>query len=475
MRALLFFFLSCTAIWSQEILSKTTHEIVLESGPLVYTAIVSSMPTRDQAGKVTGHIIYTAYHKEGATDRPITFAVNGGPGSSSVWLHLGAFGPKRVHNIEENQSLVPPYRWIENRDSILDLTDLVFIDPLGTGFSRPADETDTQTLYSIEGDIACLGDFIADYVTRENRWTSPKYLAGESYGTHRVSGLSSYLIEEHGMLVNGLILISCAIDYQTFVSDGSNEIPYSLVLPSYAATAWYYGRLDSSLTLEMAVDQAREFALEPFARGLWREGFVPKELYPQLSYWTGLPLSLLEEREGLIDELTFSNEFLAKEKKAVGFYDSRHTHVLPPYHLKDYYAQLAWDSCEIPFTAVLQSYLCNELEYKVDWPRYEILSHTVHRQWNYQNLGYPNRLDSLRKSLLCNPEMRIFVAAGYFDLVTPFAAAEHSFKRLRLPLKEHPVRFAYYEGGHMFYSNPQALKKFKTDLTQFFNQGTQCN
>lgn len=458
--------------WSQEpseFLVQTTHEIVLESGPLTYVATVGSLPIKDSSGKLLGQIFYTSYHKTGVEDyatRPITFSFNGGPGSSSVWLHLGAFGPKRILNAEEGQKKCPPYHLIENRDSLLDLTDLVFIDPIGTGFSRYTERT--NAFYNTDGDISSIGDFIRDYITKENRWTSPKYLAGESYGTFRACGLSEYLLSKHNCYLNGVILISCALDFQTLFLGDNNELSYITLLPSCAATAWYHGRLNPESTLEEVVEEARRFALDSFGTTLWKEGRIPVDLYPALSYWTGLPLGCIEEREGLIDLVTYSLELLKKEKKVLGLYDSRWLEILPPPALSEYYAQLSWTPFSGLFKACFQSYLHNELNCKMDWPPYELVAEEPHRNWNYQSFGYPNSMDSLRKSLLLNPDLSVFVASGYFDLVTPFAGTEYCFKRLPSSLKE-KVTLHYYEGGHMFYTNPTALKKFKEDLIKFFN------
>ena len=447
-----------------EIFSQTTHETNIDGNPIVYTATVGSIAARSTDGKESGQIYYISYRKV-ADDpaRPITFAFNGGPGSSSVWLHLGALGPKRVLSHEEGQSIVPPYQMIENNESILDLTDLVFIDPIGTGFSRASETEKEKSFYSPEGDISAVGDFIRDFLTQEGRWASPKYIAGESYGTFRACGVSEYLLSRHGIFLNGLILISCVLDFQTISFGLDNELPYSLFLPSYATAAWFHGRLDQTISLEETASRAREFALHTLAPAILKFGKVPPDLFPAIACWSGLSISEVERLDGLIDDTSFFLHFFGTEKKVIGRFDSRAIgDILIPKTAKQYEDPAMTPVLGV-FTAAMHSYLAHELGCKSDWPRYEILSDLP---WDFKGYSYPNTLKSLRKALVLNPEMRVFTACGYFDLATPFAAVEHCFNRLHLPLGGN-VAFGYYEGGHMFYTNPAALQKFKSDLRRF--------
>ncbi len=473
MKQILFFLLALTTLSAEEetLFSQTTHQSFFDSGPLTYTASVGSLPLLDKKGEKTGDLYYIAYKKEGEEDsseRPLTFVFNGGPGSSSVWLHMGAFGPKRILNAEEGQDVAPPYQLIDNPDSILDLTDLVFIDPVGTGFSRSTGEEPEGTLFSMNGDIEYVGDFIRDFVTKEGRWNSPKYVAGESYGTLRACGLSKYLLSKHGMYLNGLVLISCAIDFETLDVSRDNALPLTLFLPTYAATAWYHGRLPN-LTLEEAISQARDFALDTFAPALFKEGFVPPHLYEEIATWTGLSSAFVQQRSGLIDDFSYFEHFKSSEKKVIGRFDSRCTgDTLPTCRYFPYYDPSAANISGI-FTASFNNYLYHHLNCKSEWPRYEIFTREGHCKWKYNTNNYPNKMEALRSALLQNPSMQIFTACGYFDLATPFAAAEHNFKRLHLPREEN-VTFGYYEGGHMFYTNPDALKQFKNDLKSFYDR-----
>lgn len=455
--------------WSDEAayFSKTTHEATIHDQKIFYTAMIGSIPVRTSEGKETGKIFYTAYRKENCNnkDRPITFAFNGGPGSSSVWLHMGALGPKRVLNAQEGQSPRPPYQWTDNSESLLDLTDLVFIDPIGTGFSRQDPENKDVSFYDVESDIQSIGDFIRDYVTMEGRWASPKYLIGESYGTLRACGLSDYLQSKHGLYLNGLVLISCAIDFQTLCGHLDNEAPFTLFIPSFAAAAWYHGRLDPALNLQETVEKAKKFAINTLTPSLFIEGKISSQFFPEIAHWTGLSLDMIEQNDGFIDDDTFFVSLLSKEKKVIGRFDSCVTgEILPPRTIRNYRdpSESAIDGI---YTATWQAYMRDELACTNYWPRYEIISDL---KWNFQGFGYPNTMNCLRNSFVINPSMRVFVACGYFDLATPFSATEYCFRRLHLPC-ENNLTFGYYEGGHMFYTHLNALKEFKKDMTNFYS------
>jgi carboxypeptidase C (cathepsin A) len=472
MRIILIFLCSiATASYAADIFSETTRDTTINGKPIAYTATVGSIPARDSSGKETGQIFYIAYRQEkGEETRPITFAFNGGPGSSSAWLHLGALGPKRILTPEEGQTCNPPYILIDNADSIFDLTDLVFIDPIGTGFSRVADEKD-KSFYNMKGDIESVGNFICDFVTREGRWKSPKYIAGESYGTFRACGVSEYLLSRHGLYLNGLILISCAIDFQTIdFTHLDNDLPYSLYLPSFAATAWYHGKLDPKMSLEEVISSARLFALTNLAPALISNGVVPERLYGDMSTWTGLPLDFIQQQDGLIDDYTFFLQLLSDQKKVIGRFDSRCAgNILPPRTIAEYHDPSS-SNIKGVFTAAIRAYLHDNLNCKTDFPRYEVLT-DIGNRWMYHAFGFPSMMTALRNSFVINPSLKVFVACGYFDLATPFTATEYCFKHLHLPL-DHAITLGYYEGGHMFYTNPAALKKFKNDMIIFFGNGS---
>jgi carboxypeptidase C (cathepsin A) len=428
----------------------TTHSIELNGKRLDYTATVG-----------TGEVSYIAYIKEGE-NRPITFAFNGGPGSSSVWLHLGALGPRRVITHEEGQPLYPPYKIIDNMETLLDLSDLVFIDPMGTGLSQAESEEAAKKHYSMKGDVAAVGKFIRNYLTQNQRWNSPKFLMGESYGATRAAGLAEYLPEEFGIFLNGILFISPAIDFQTFLFHEDNPLPYFLYLPTYAATAWHYGKAGSGSTLEETVAKAREFAYKTYAPSLLN----PKEhdlnfISEEIAKITGLPLDLVRLHRGKIDEDIFLRSLLYQERKMVGRFDSRESN-----HLISINQDPSEAVVSGIFSGALHDYLHKELGMVSS---YTILSMDVNRQWNYSDwcqFGYPSLMNALRNGLAANPKTKFFVGCGYFDLATPLATAEYCFEHLGIP--DASIQIEYYDAGHMFYTKPSARKKFKQDLIQFY-------
>jgi carboxypeptidase C (cathepsin A) len=451
MARVLFAFLLFISLFAEEKIS--THTIQLETETLTYTAAVG-----------TGDVSYIAYTKEG-TNRPITFAFNGGPGSSSVWLHMGSFGPRRLVGPEEGQRSTPPYQIIDNPETILDLTDIVFIDPAGTGLSDRKANDENKAPYSIEGDIRSVGDFIRDYLTSHKRWNSPKYLAGESYGALRASGLAEYLQGEYGIYLNGIIFVSAAIDYQTFIFDPDNPLPYFLFLPTYATTAWYYGHHPET-TLEEIAQRSRDFIYDTYAPSLiCQKCFDLAPIHDELSALTGLPLPLIQRHHGKITDNLFWSELLANDSKQVGRFDSRCSGYRGT---GSFFEDPSVGLIDGIFAGAFHDYLLTELNYSSS---YRLFASDVHNQWNYRNYnfwGYPNLMGALRKALVINPSTKIFVGCGYFDLATPFAATEYCFDHLDVP--NISVQMEYYEGGHMYYLNPSARKKFKQDLTRFYEQ-----
>lgn len=430
----------------------STHSVQIQQETISYTVTVE-----------TGAISAISYMKEGA-NRPITFAFNGGPGSSSVWLHMGAFGPRRIMAPEEGQSPTPPYQIIDNLETILDLTDLVFIDPMGTGFSKGKTEEDEKKCYSIKGDIESVGTFIRDYLTKNQRWNSPKYIAGESYGAIRTAGLAEHLQNKHGIYFNGLIFISPALDYQTFIFDTDNQVPYFLYLPTYATTAWYHGLTRTEATVEEVAQEARDYVYEIYAPSLiCTKCHDPEPIYRALSKITALPLDFVERCRGRISDEKFLKELMARDRKTVGRFDTRFIGYTNSPHQDP-----SSDDLEGIFSGAFHDYLHRELNFPSS---YTLLSMDVNSKWNYWDYnqwGYPNLMSGLRKSLASNPKMKIFVGCGYYDLATPFMATEYCLDHLDVP--DVQVQLEYYDGGHMYYLNPSARVKFKQDLIRFYKE-----
>jgi carboxypeptidase C (cathepsin A) len=452
----------------------STHILQLENQLLPYTAVVGSLPAKNKEGEAKGEIHYISYVKEGS-GRPLTFVFNGGPGSSSVWLHMGAFGPRRIVSTEEGQSVAPPYQIIDNSETILDLTDLIFVDPIGTGLSHANTPEDAAPFYDSFGDVQSIGDFIRDFLTVNKRWNCPIYLAGESYGTFRCCGLADYLQGEHGIYLNGLILISCAIDFQTIVFDSENLLPYSLIFPTYATTAWYHGRYRPEASLEEVAEESKTFAYDVYAPFLLRParlGAKDREFfYDRLSQFTGIHSNAIKRGQGRIDEATFFLEFFPDEQKTLGRYDTRIQGFYTHSGINDFNQDPSACAFDGIFSGAFHRYLEAELESPVS---YKLMSMDVNRQWKYKSyahFGYPSFMEGLRRSIVANPALKVYVGMGYFDAATPFAAAEYCCNHLNLPdSSETFIQKEYYEGGHMYYLNPSARKKLKQDLGSFYGK-----
>ena len=458
----------------------THHEISLDGKPLKYTVTTGMMPIANAEGEVEGKIFFVAYTrddvKEGAK-RPLMFSFNGGPGSASVWLHLGALGPKRVE-MPDAVLPGPPYRLVDNADTWLGETDLVFIDPVGTGYSRATKPELTKKFHSLQGDIQSVGEFIRLYLTRNARWRSPLYLVGESYGTTRAAGLAGRLVERDGIAFNGVILVSSVLDFQTLQPGAGNDLPFALYLPTYTATAWYHKKLGDDLQkdLKATLDAAEKWAATDYTLALAKgDTLTPAERKAAVeayAKYTGLSTRYVDLADLRVDPTRFRKELLRDSRKSVGRLDSR--------YLGDDESGVAdrpdFDASNAairpPYTATINEYLRSELKYETDVPYY-ILGEGVNG-WDYGltgRQGFPETASSLRDAFAQNPAMRVFVASGYFDLATPYAATEYTFAHMGLaPSLRKRVSFAEYEAGHMMYVNPASRARLKADVTKFLGE-----
>ncbi len=457
---------------------ETTHEVVINGEPVKYKATAGILMLKADTEQPKAYIFFIAYTKAGGTDlsrRPITFSFNGGPGCSSVWLHLGVLGPRRVLMADDGHSHPPPYQLVDNEYSLLDKTDLVFIDPVSTGYSRALKDEDAKAFHGIDKDIESVGEFIRLYVTRYERWSSPKFLIGESYGGTRAAGLAGYLQDRHGMYLNGIMLVSPALDYQTFQLDRGNDLPHILFLPTYAATAWYHNKLDKTLQadLKATLDQVEQFALGEYARvllkGDTRSQDEHEAVVKELARFTGLSPEYLAQTNIRIKAWRFVKELLREQRRTVGRLDSRLTGL-------DYDAagetadyDPSYDATvQGPFTTTFNDYVRTELQYQSDLP-YEIWSWDVY-PWDFGRFEnrYVNLAETLREAMTKNRHLKVFVANGYYDLATPYFATEYIFNHMGLDesLRSN-VSMAYYESGHMMYIHKKSLAKMKADLAQF--------
>jgi carboxypeptidase C (cathepsin A) len=460
----------------KEVLSETRHTITVGGRQLEYTATAGNLLLKDEGGKTKASIFFIAYTAGAnpSTPRPITFTFNGGPGSSSVWLHLGAFGPKRVLVSDEGQPLPPPYRLVNNDDTLLDVTDLVFIDPVTTGYSRPAPGENPKQFHGVQEDIQTVGDFIRLYTVRFQRWGSPKFLAGESYGTTRAAGLAGYLQDRQGMNLNGIMLISSVLNFQTIRFDEGNDLPYVLFLPTYTATAWYHKRLPSDLQMDRqrTLKAAEAFALGEYSAALMKGNKLSAEERQQvvhkLARFTGLSEDYVQRSNLRVPIYRFTEELLRDQRRLVGRYDSRYKGVdTDPVSDRAGYDP-SYAAVLGPYTATLNQYLRNELRYESDLP-YEVLTSRV-QPWDYGSARnrYLNVAPTLERALVQNRYLRVFQANGYYDLATPYFATEYTFNHLGPDgALANRVTMGYYDAGHMMYVHRPSHQKLKRDLAAF--------
>ena len=468
----------------------TQHKVRIGGKEIKYTVTAGTMVMKEEptdrekeweGEKPRAQIFFIAYTKDindakstekstSLAKRPITFSFNGGPGSSSVWLHLGVLGPRRVVLTDEGELPPPPFQLTDNQYSILDETDLVFIDPVSTGYSRTVDGQKPKEWHEFRKDIESVGDFIRLYTTRYNRWLSPKFLAGESYGTTRAAGLSGYLQERHGLYLNGLMLLSVVLDFSTIRFYSNNEMPYILFLPGYAATAWYHKKAGAGKSLKEFVKEAEDFASGAYASALLKGDLLPVEerlqIVQELARFTGLSVDFIERTNLRILDRHFFKELLRESGRTVGRLDSRFLGVdrLGVTESAEYDPLLT--NVLGPYTAGFYDLVRTELKFESDL-RYEILNEKVW-PWVYAENQYLNVGETLRKAMTQNQHLKVFVASGYYDLGTPHFAADYTFSHLGLNKSLHKnISMEYYEAGHMMYIHMPSLKKMKADLAKF--------
>ncbi len=455
----------------------TTHRLPLGDAELAYSATVGMLPLKDEGGEIAAQIFYTAYTLDAAEGaaRPLIFVFNGGPGSASIWLHMGALGPKRVDMGAEGFMPPPPFQLIDNAHTWLNLGDLVFIDPVGTGYSRAADPDDNKKYWGLEADLEAVGEFIRLYLSRNQRWTSPLYLAGESYGTTRAAGLAGHLIDR-GIAFNGIMLISTVMNFQTLRFTKGNDLPYHLYLPSYCATAWYHKALSEELQarnlpelLEEVAAWSEEVYTVALAKGDRIAGEERETLAAQLSAYTGLSQRFILGADLRINIMSFCKELLRDEKRAVGRLDSRFVGIMASAEGQNFDFDPSMHAIVPPYTAVFNQYVREQLGYESDL-NYEILSFTVNENWQYPGGEFPDTSEGLRAAFAKNPFMRVLVAQGYYDLATPFTAAYYSLEHMGMDasLRDN-ISIHQYEAGHMMYLHEASLAKLKADVAAFMS------
>lgn len=462
----------------------TKRTVTIGGKPIAYTATAGTLILKDDKGEQRASMFYVAYTRDGGKGggaRPVTFTFNGGPGSSSVWLHLGTFGPRRVEFADAALPAPAPYGFVDNAHSILDATDLVFIDPVGTGFSRPLGEAKLEDFTGVKEDVKAVGDFIRLWTTRNNRWQAPKFLAGESYGTTRAAALVNHLQNAEGMTFNGVILVSSILNFQTARFDTGNDLPYITFLPTFAATAWYHGAVaDKPATLEAFLAEARAFASGEYAQALMKGSKLGETeadaVATKVARYTGLSKGFVRQANLRVTIQRFTKELLRAKRSTVGRLDSRYTGIDDDAagETVDYDPSLA--AIMGPYTAALYDYARSELKVE-DERKYEILSGTVGGKWKWGEQGsgggYVNVAEDLRAAMSRNPYLKVLVANGYYDLATPFFATEYTFDHLGLERSLlGNVTMTYYPAGHMMYVHGPSLAQLKTDVAAFIAKAT---
>ena len=422
---------------------------------------------------------YTLDDGGGRNRRPVTFSFNGGPGSASVWLHLGAIGPKRVRMNPDGTMPAPPYELVDNEHTWLNQSDLVFIDPVGTGYSRAVRPELASKFFGLQGDIESVGEFIRMYLTRYERWTSPLFLAGESYGTTRASALSGYLIGR-GIAFNGIILISTIMNFETTDFAAGNDLAYMMFLPSYAATAWYHKKLPSDLqsrSVQQVVSEVEQWAANEYSLALGKgdrlTGQDRQDVIARLSRYTGLSQPFIDNANLRVSLTLFRKELLRSEKRSIGRLDAR---------FKGFDANYASDSPDFdaseaairpPYTSTFNNYVRSELNYKSDL-EYYILGGGITSPWNWgTNNSYVDTSVALRNALARNPYLKIFVAMGYYDMATPYFAVDYTLHHISLdPMLLKNFSTGYYEAGHMMYIDEKSLTRMRADVGRFIQDST---
>lgn len=467
----------------EEKIAVTKHAITLNGKTLKYTVTTGTIVLKEEdeeAGeKPKASVFYIAYtldNVENPACRPLTFSFNGGPGSSSVWLHLGLLGPKRVLLDEDGNPFPPPYKLVNNDYTLLDKTDLVFIDPVSTGYSRVVPGEKADQFHGVKKDIESVGSFIHQYTSRNKRWISPKFIIGESYGTTRAAGLSNYLQERYGMFINGLMLISSILNFVTASFDPGNDLPYLLFLPTYTATAWYHNKLDEDLSkdLRSTLKEVERFASNEYLLALMKGSNLPSDekekIAKKLAHFTGLSVDYVKRTDLRIHIHRFCKELLRNEGVTVGRLDSRFTGKDRDSAGEFFERDPSYSAIHGPYAATLNHYVRHDLEFEQEIP-YEILA-PLYQKWNFEDWKnqYLNVAEDLRKAIATNPHLKVFVGNGYYDFATPYFATEYTFNHIGLPTDQlENITFGYYEAGHMMYIHIPSLAKLKDDLTKFLD------
>jgi len=454
--------------------SQTSHAMRLDGRELKYTATAGTIPIRLDDGKVAARMFFVAYTKDGedAKTRPVSFLYNGGPGSASVWLHMGSFAPRRAQMADEGFQPSPPYQLVDNDNSLIDVSDLVFVDAIDTGYSRAMAGVDNAQFHGQDGDIGAFGEFIAEYLSTYNRWPSPKFLIGESYGTIRSGGLSQELQSRHGIELNGIVLVSALLTYQTLSPAPNNDVAWAVQIQTFAATAWYHKKLPPDLqqkSVKQVVDEARTFAFGDYMLALTKGNTLTdaerNAMAEKLARFTGLSAKYILSANLRVDSGRFRKELLRDKRLVVGRLDGRFTALDADAAGERQEFDPSNTALQGAYVALFQDYVKNELKWESDL-HYPTSGNV--RPWTYVQNRYMDTTDALRLTMAKNPFLKVLLVAGYYDMATYVGGAEFNLTHMAYDRQiTDRVAYTYYEGGHMMYIRPSAHATLKKDVTAF--------